>query len=144
MDKNELHNLPNAGFIRRLIASVYDWLLVIALMMVLSVPLVAPTNEAVAVGNPLYRLALIALTAAFFTGFWSFKGQTTGMKAWKLRLINKDGTAPGFGTALLRFAAACLSAAALGLGFVWVIIDPQKLSWHDRISGTRIVQLSKK
>jgi uncharacterized RDD family membrane protein YckC len=31
----------------------------------------------------------------------------------------------------------------LGLGFLWVLYDRDKLAWHDRLSGTRLVRLPK-
>jgi len=27
---------------------------------------------------------------------------------------------------------------------LWLLFDPQKLAWHDRLSGTRVVLLPKK
>ena len=148
METTGLHNLPpelpSAGFFKRLFAALYDWLLVIALMMVLSVPVVAPDNEAVTPGNPLYRAALIGIIALFFVGFWKTRGQTLGMRAWRLLLTDVAGQPVTLRQAALRFAFAWLSLLAGGLGFLWVLIDPDKLSWHDRWSGTRIRQLPKK
>ena len=45
--------------------------------------------------------------------------------------------------ASLRFVAALLSWAAVGLGFLWQLWDRDRLTWHDRISGTRIVHYPK-
>ena len=39
---------------------------------------------------------------------------------------------------------ACVSLAALGLGYFWIWIDRERLAWHDRWSGTRVVVLPKK
>jgi len=44
---------------------------------------------------------------------------------------------------LIRVAGAYLSALALGLGYLWILLDPDRLSWHDRLSSTRLVILSK-
>jgi uncharacterized RDD family membrane protein YckC len=125
-------------------AALYDWLLVLSLMMLTSVPLVAPSNEAITPGNPLYRLALVALAATFFAGFWSRTGQTLGMRAWRLQLTRTDGSAVSFSQGLLRFACACVAAAPAGLGFVWVLFSKDDLSWHDRWSDTRLRVLPKK
>ena len=125
-------------------ASLYDWLLVLAIMMVASVPLVAPSNEAISPGNLLYRIVLISIATAFFTGFWSYTGQTLGMRAWRLKLTRTDGTLVNRRQALLRFACACISALPLGLGFFWVLFSKEQLSWHDRWSGTRIQLLPAK
>jgi uncharacterized RDD family membrane protein YckC len=144
MEQSALHNSQLAGFGRRLMASVYDWLLVLAIMMVASVPLVAPSNNAISPGNPFYRLALIAIAAAFFAGFWSYAGQTLGMRAWRLKLTRTDGSPVSTGQALLRFACACISAIPFGLGFLWVLVGKERLSWHDRWSDTRIQLLPEK
>jgi uncharacterized RDD family membrane protein YckC len=29
----------------------------------------------------------------------------------------------------------------LGLGFIWILFDREKLAWHDRASGTRVIFL---
>ena len=74
----DLHNadLPAAGLPRRLIAAVYDWLLVIAIMMVASVPLVALLGDAITPGNALYQFSLGVVALLFFAGFRSYSGQT--------------------------------------------------------------------
>ncbi len=124
-------------------AALYDWLLVLAIMMVASVPLVAPSNAAISPGNPLYRLMLITIAATFFVGFWRNTGQTLGMRAWGLKLSLPDGSAVNYKQALLRFVCACISALPIGLGFVWVLFSKEHLSWHDRWSGTRIQLIAK-
>lgn len=143
MQQPGLHNAQPAGFLRRLMASLYDWLLILALMMVASVPLVAPSNDAISPGNPLYRALLVAIVATFFIGFWCHNGQTLGMRAWRLKLTTTDGSTVSFTQATLRFIYACISALALGCGFLWVSIDHERLSWHDKWSGTRIHLLPK-
>ena len=143
MSAQSLHKSEQAGLLRRLSASVYDWLLVLAVIMVLSVPLVAIDNEAVAPGNPFYRIFLIAIAAVFFAGFWSTRAQTLGMRAWRLRIETTSGGPVSFWRGLLRFFCACISAAAFGLGFLWILISPAGMSWHDSLSGTRLRQLPK-
>jgi len=144
MEKQDLHNFPTAGFLRRLMASVYDWLLVIALMMVASVPAVALLDDAVGSGNLLYQLALAGLVAAFFVGFWTHGGQTLGMKAWRLKLIATDGESITYRQAMQRFFSAFVSLLALGIGFAWSLWDRDNKSWHDHWSDTTIVILPKK
>jgi len=38
---------------------------------------------------------------------------------------------------------AQLSLLAAGLGFWWAWIDPDRLTWHDRASGTRLLRVRK-
>jgi uncharacterized RDD family membrane protein YckC len=144
METINLHNQPTAGFLRRLMSALYDWLLVLGVMMVLSVPLVAVIDNAVDPGNVYYRVALVLIAAAFFVHFWSHGGQTLGMKAWRLQLLNQEGLTPDTATAAKRFIYACIALAPAGIGFLWALIDSDKLSWHDRLSRTRIVLLPKR
>jgi len=59
-------------------------------------------------------------------------------------VVRNDGDALTFRDALLRYLSAIVSLAALGLGFLWVLIDRDNLAWHDRISRTRLVMIQKK
>jgi len=70
-------------------------------------------------------------------------GQTVGMKPWRLRIVGADGGPIGFRRALLRFAVALVSLAALGLGFLWCLIDRERRAWHDIAAGTLLVRLEK-
>ncbi len=133
--------MSNAGLARRLAAIVYDSLLVIALMFLTATPFIAVRGgEPVPPGeNLLLRLALIGVTYAFFVGFWTTKGRTLGMQSWGLQVETADAGRPGIGQASVRFAVAILSWLALGLGFLWQLWDRDRLTWHDRLSGTRLV-----
>jgi uncharacterized RDD family membrane protein YckC len=124
-------------------ASLYDWLLVIAIMMVASIPIVATSDAPVSSGNPWYQIGLVALAALFFILFWSKGGQTLGMRAWRLRLTDEHDRAVKPARASLRFACATISLLALGLGFLWVALSRDGLSWHDQWSGTRLHLLPK-
>jgi uncharacterized RDD family membrane protein YckC len=65
------------------------------------------------------------------------------MLAWRLKLVQSDGAPVTWPLAATRFAAAFLSWTCLGLGFLWVLVDRDKLAWHDRMSGTRLRLLPK-
>jgi uncharacterized RDD family membrane protein YckC len=139
-------DLGNAGLLRRLGALLYDLLVVTALLMLAGFAAIRYTGgEAVPAGTPWFQAMLIIVVATFFCGFWMTGGQTIGMRAWRLRLItdDADGNVVSLATALIRFAAACLSLLPLGLGFLWILIDRRRLTWHDRLSGTRVVRLPK-
>ncbi|NGP51927.1 RDD family protein [Thioalkalivibrio sp. XN8] len=131
-------NQPAPGLLRRLAAMFYDGLVLAAVLMIAGAAWVAAHRAAAAPGDLLFRLYLVAVTALFFAAFWT-RGETLGLRAWKLRLVGPGGRPPGWGRALLRFAAAVLSWLPLGLGFLWVLVDRDRLAWHDRLSGTRLV-----
>lgn len=131
--------MTNAPLTRRLMAILYDSLLVLALLFVGTVPFVALRGgQPVDSGDLPYQITLVTIAWAFFAGFWSLSGRTLGMQSWRLRIEDENGLRPGIATSTLRFFAAILSWLPLGLGFWWQIWDKDKLSWHDRLSGTRL------
>ena len=131
--------MRNAPLPRRLGAILYDGLLVLALLFLGTLPFVAIRGgEPVEPGEAPYQIALIVIAWLFFVGFWTRSGRTLGMQTWRLQLETVDGEVPGFSAATLRFFAAILSWLPLGLGFWWQLWDDQNLTWHDRLSATRL------
>ena len=137
--------MQNTGLTRRFAAIMYDALLVGALLFMATLPFIALRGgEPVEIGdNSIYRIVLVLVIYTFFVGFWTHKGRTLGMQSWGLQLETKDGGKPTFASASVRFIAAIISWAPCGLGFLWQLWDRDKLTWHDRISGTRIVHYPK-
>lgn len=141
-------NLP-----RRLIALLYDSLLVLPLIML--VVAIATGIQIAATGDtgagdysatlhPLLVQALAVLTLVTFYGtFWRLKGQTLGMQAWRIRLRAIDGGSISLQQVLLRSVAAALSLALLGAGFWWCLFDRHGRYWHDHLSGTELELVAK-
>ena len=65
------------------------------------------------------------------------------MQAWRIRLLADDGGKIGPGRVVLRCCGAALSAAALGLGYLWCLVDQRGRSWHDHLSRSSLVLLPK-
>lgn len=150
---DQLDDVWPAGLGRRLGAMLYDgflvaaiWLLVTALHLVMMrLVLELPPEE---VGSGLVQVlslrALLLLSAfAFFAFFWVRGGMTLGMQAWRLRVQALDGASITPVQALVRFLMAWVSLAALGLGYWWVLFDPQRRSWGDIVSRSQVVVLPK-
>jgi uncharacterized RDD family membrane protein YckC len=141
---------PSASLARRLIALLYDGLLLVGLLITISAIGLAVSGGVL--GRPdrpewLHRgfqLVLLASAWLFFAWFWTHGGQTLGMRAWRLQLVRADGGPVRWSQTLRRFAGAALSVAAFGLGFLWVLVDPQRLTWHDHLSGTRVILLKRR
>ncbi len=137
--------MKNTGLPRRFAAMLYDALLVGALLFLVTVPFIAARGgEPVEIGdNSIYRVVLVLVFYVFFVGFWTRSGRTLGMQSWGLQLETMDGARPTLATASVRFFAAILSWLPCGLGFFWQLWDKDKLTWHDRISGTRLAHYPK-
>jgi uncharacterized RDD family membrane protein YckC len=66
------------------------------------------------------------------------------MRAWRIRLEKRSGEPVDLRTGLLRFATGLLTVASCGAGLIWLWIDRDALTWHDRLAGTRVVVLPAK
>ncbi|MEW6990178.1 RDD family protein [Colwelliaceae bacterium 6441] len=157
-------NFPRAGFIRRFASWVYDVLLSIAIFMIaayLGIGILIGLDSLIDFNSlsnyafiridadinwkeshVIYQLAFltwsIAWVSYFFIFFWAKSGQTLGMKAWRLRLQNQDGSLITKATGLKR-----LIPTLLGLGNFWLLFDRKnKLSLQDKITHTEVVILS--
>ncbi len=143
---NVSHNakLAPIGPFRRLMSGLYDWLLVLALAMVGSIPVVMYYGEPVPTGNIAYQLALLGISISYFVYCWTHSGQTPGMKTWYIKLESVDGVAPTPRQCLIRFFGGLISFAALGLGFWWAWGNTERLTWHDNWSDTRLKRMPKR
>ena len=81
------------------------------------------------------------LTGAYALLSWRRGGQTLGMRPWRLKVVDTTGAAPSWRGLVLRFAVGSVSLLPAGLGFWWAWFDRDRLTWHDRASGTRMVRL---
>lgn len=129
-----------AGLFRRLAALLYDALLLFAVVS-LATLLVLPLSggEAFTPNHPIYRSYILFVAFFYFAWQWVRGGQTLGMRTWRLRVVQEDGAPLTWWHALLRFMLAIPSLLLGGLGFLWMLVDKDKLMWHDRGSGTKVV-----
>jgi len=135
-----------AGFWRRVAALIYDCLLLIALLMVFTGASLVFTHgnavlpETAGPWTYVYRAGLVLVIATYFVGNWMHSGQTLGMRAWRLWVVDERGTRLNLGPALLRFALAVVAWTPAALGVLWLFIDPERLAIHDRLAKTRLVR----
>ncbi|TWT20106.1 RDD family protein [Luteimonas marina] len=145
---------PAAFIGRRLLSLLYDLLPVVALWFLAAVPFVlldvAVSGDVRHNIGPfsllqwLLWLACWIVTGLYATVSWRRGGQTLGMRPWRLRVVADDGGAPTHGALWRRYAVGMVSLLVAGVGFWWAWIDRERLTWHDRASGTRIVRMSKR
>ena len=142
--------LVSAALHWRLFALVYDLfplaalcftVAALALLLRGGTPVQPDTGAAYAV------FAAMLLTGfGYFALSWRRGGQTIGMRAWRLRLVDADAdvataTAPGWGRLAVRALVALVSLAACGLGYLWSVVDRERRTWHDIASRTRVLRL---
>lgn len=134
---------PVAGPVRRLAAMFYDLLLLLAVLLVAIALALMFSRGAFTYHNPFFRTFIFLLTFAFYTWFWLHGGQTLGMRTWRLRVQQRKGGPITVRQAVLRYMAAIPSLAIGGIGFFWMLVDRDRLTLYDRLSGTTIVVLPK-
>jgi uncharacterized RDD family membrane protein YckC len=66
------------------------------------------------------------------------------MRAWRLRLLNTNKGTLTMTQCMLRFLVAIGSLGLAGIGYLWMYIDKDGLTWHDKYSETRVIQEPKK
>jgi uncharacterized RDD family membrane protein YckC len=141
---------PSAGVFRRLGAMFYDLLLIIALMMVFTAALLPFTGGEAVLGDRYgaleyaYQVMLVLIVIGFFGGFWTKRGQTLGMAAWRMKIERVDGSLLTWSDAFKRLGAAAVSLCLAGVGYFWIWVDKDKLAWPDRWTNTRVVVAARK
>jgi uncharacterized RDD family membrane protein YckC len=120
--------LPRAAFLERLAAFALDVVLVAILVDLFNFG-----------RNWEQKAMMVAL--AYHVGFWTWKGTTLGGIICQLRLVKIDGAVLRFADSLIRGLTGLFSLAVAGLGFFWILRDPDRQAWHDRVAGTYVVKV---
>lgn len=122
---DEPQALPVAGFASRAGAVALDVILVVILC-----SLVDPGLHWTALVLLIYHVAL-----------WTAMSTTVGGIICRIRVVRGDQTSVQFGDALVRGLASIFSVAVAGLGWFWMLWDPMRQTWHDRIANTYVVRV---
>ena len=70
------------------------------------------------------------------------QGQSWGHKATGVRIVDAaSGASISAGRVFGRQFARLLSGAVCYLGYLWMLWDPKKQTWHDKIVGTVVVRV---
>jgi len=121
----ELNSQPRAGFWIRMGALALDTLIVGIVVNWL---------------EPGGHLFLVAL-AGYGALMWKLKGTTVGGIVCNLRVVRTDGRDIQWETAIVRALGCFLSLIPAGLGFIWMVFDNNRQTWHDKIAGTVVVRV---
>ena len=84
-------------------------------------------------------LILLGLMA-YGAVLWKLRGTTIGGILCRLKVARADGRPLDWATSIVRALSCLLSMVLLGLGFIWIAVDPERQAWHDKIAGTIVVR----
>jgi|TARA_B110000503_G_scaffold128816_1_gene200385 uncharacterized RDD family membrane protein YckC len=142
----------SANIFRRLMAMLYDSLLLVGIIFAFGVivfilrrlagddTLQAPNDNA----QSIIILGMWLSCASFYVWCWHRNGQTLGMKSWRLQLQDHNQKPLSWRKCWLRCILAHISFTSLGVGYLWCIIDKEGRCLHDIFSQTKIIVLVKK
>lgn len=144
---------PQALIVRRLLALFYDFWPMLAVWMLLSALFnlgyylaghdardVLKTSSVLGV---LLWLCCWLTAGAYAVLSWSHGGQTLGMRPWRLRVTAAEGRALTREALIKRYLVGTASLLLVGFGFWCAWFDRDRLTWHDRASGTRLMRVPK-
>ena len=120
---------------------LYEAVLVLALCFVATGLFVAVCGDSRA--EPLrgvLQIFLLIVTGTYFVGSWTGGRRTLPMRTWGIRLVDRTGHPLNRKLATARFLLAIVGVCAGGTGFLWAILDRERLFLHDRLVGSRLVQ----
>ena len=130
-----LLRIQRAGWWRRFFAALLDGIL----LSIVNGILRAFLGDTAGLG-----LGLL-IDIAYFTYFHGSIGQTPGNMALSIKVVDlRDGTGRpiGYARAFVRWIGSILSAIPLFLGYFWMLWDPEKQTWHDKMAGSAVVDLN--
>jgi uncharacterized RDD family membrane protein YckC len=118
-----------AGFWRRFAAAFIDGILVGIVSGILRLIL----------GNTGAGLGFL-VGIAYYTYFHGNTGQTPGDAALSIRVVDKEtGTPIGYGRAFVRWLVSIVSGIVLLIGYLWMLWDSEKQTWHDKAANSVVV-----
>ena len=142
---NQDKPLVNATFHRRLFALVYDSFVIFSFLILMTgLALAVNQGESLQPHRTLFLTYLFISTALFVGWFWQRAGQTLGMLAWRIKVVNDDLSPLTWRVALKRFLVGTACIALGGIGLFWCLFDKNKLALQDKLTKTRVVHLNQK
>ena len=128
---------PRAGFWRRFAAAFIDGVILGIVQGILT----AVLSDSVATAYILSTL----ITWGYYTYFEGGpRGQTVGKMALSIRVYDfRGGGGPiGYGRAFLRQLVKIVSGAVILIGYLWMLWDKEKQTWHDKAAGSVVVPVA--
>jgi uncharacterized RDD family membrane protein YckC len=86
--------------------------------------------------------AFLAVAYFYFIRTVARAGQTLGMKAANIRIVDAQTGGPiGTGRAIGRYLVrSFISGLVCYLGFLWMLWDDRSQTWHDKVANSVVVR----
>lgn len=132
-----------AGLIDVVILSIFGFVVGFVIGLIFGLAGMSSNTSLVSTVKSILNLFLYAISFFYYIYFIGAKGQTPGKMIMKIKVVKAlDNSVPGFLSAFLReFVGKFLSSIVILLGHLWMLWDPKKQTWHDKIAGTIVVKI---
>jgi uncharacterized RDD family membrane protein YckC len=145
MQNEQVIQITAPSFFKLGACLIYEALVVIALLLAGTAIFVLLLGEAtVGIKRYLLQMFLWLIAGIYFIWCWQRKGQTLAMQTWQLKLVNQKAQLLSLKAAIIRYVLANFSLMVFGLGFLWVLVDRDRLFLHDRLLKNKIIYVLRK
>ena len=141
--RNVKDDLEYVGFGPRTVAAIIDCLLLWFITFPILILYYGRTylDDTSFCQGPVDFFVSYILPMGITISFWLCKQATPGKMAIQSKIVDaRTGKKPSIGQCFIRYIAYVLATLPLGLGLFWVIFDPRKQGWHDKLAGTVVVR----
>lgn len=92
-----------------------------------------------------WQTGLHLLVLLIVAMMWKTRGGTPGKLLLGIRVVDAKTRGPlSFPRALGRGVACAVTLLTLGLGYLWLMLDPKRQALHDKLAGTLVVHAPRK
>jgi uncharacterized RDD family membrane protein YckC len=116
------------SFLSRFVAFIID-------VLIISVPIFLIQNNDF---RTIFSLVVGTLYIVWMNGKY---GATVGKMVMGLRIVKENGKKIDYSDALVREISSYLSTAIIFLGYLWMLGDSKKQTWHDKIAKTVVIKV---
>lgn len=143
--------LAYAGLQLRVVAFILDVLVLISIFMLFVAAILAlllidssnsnPSDRAFLISAGILALYVFAFVPLYHLLLWTWRGQTVGMMAVRIKVLSRTGGRVSLGRAALRLFVYPASVVPLLLGVAIALFDRENRTLHDQLAGTIVVEL---
>lgn len=137
-----MDNIVYAGFWRRAGAVLLDGLIVSLVNSLVTVVVNLLVRQE-AVASTVTQIISLIIGVGYYVYFIGNRGQTPGKMVLKIKVQKlSDGSILGYRGAFMReVLGKFVSGVVFGLGYLWMIRDHDKQTWHDKIAKSVVVKI---
>jgi len=129
-----------ASPLKRLAALFYDSCILVALAFITTgIVLLCRDNQSIPSHTLWYQLLLLSIGLSYWLTAMRWGGQTIGMRAWQLKVIQSQGQPMNWASVFKRLCYLLISLLSFGIGYLWMFFDKQRHTWYERQSNTKMI-----